>query len=81
VIRDVPEFRDNAVILIDQLKQIYIDGELDPIDTVNFFPKIFRKDYQVSIGLQAGEIDEPDQEFYGRYACRCAAQPYRILQP
>jgi peptide/nickel transport system substrate-binding protein len=42
VIRDVPEFRDNAVILIDQLKQIYIDGELDPIDTVNFFPKIFR---------------------------------------
>ncbi len=69
VIRDVPEFRDNAVILIDQLKQIYIDGELDPIDTVNFFPKIFRKDYQVSIGLQAGEIDEPDQEFYGRYAC------------
>ncbi len=69
MIRDVPEFRDNAVILIDQLKQIYIDGELDPIDTVNFFPKIFRKDYQVSIGLQAGEIDEPDQEFYGRYAC------------
>ena len=69
VIRDVPEFRDNAVILIDQLKQIYIDGELDPIDTVNFFPKIFRKDYQVSIGLQAGEIDEPDEEFYGRYAC------------
>src|SRR5712675_795014 len=69
MIRDVPEFRDNAVILADQLKQIYIDGELDPIDTVNFFPKIFRKDYQVSIGLQAGEIDEPDQEFYGRYAC------------
>jgi peptide/nickel transport system substrate-binding protein len=23
----------------------------------------------VSIGLNAGEIDEPDQEFYGRYAC------------
>jgi len=39
MIRDVPEFRDNAVILADQLKQIYIDGELDPIETVNYFPR------------------------------------------
>ena len=31
--------RDPAVILIDQLKEIYIDGELDPIDTAHWFPK------------------------------------------
>jgi hypothetical protein len=29
----MPFFRDTAVILIDQLKQIYIAGELEPIDT------------------------------------------------
>ena len=28
-----PVLRDPAVILIDQLKEIYIDGELEPIDT------------------------------------------------
>ena len=27
--RNLPHFRDPAVILIDQLKEIYIDGELE----------------------------------------------------
>ena len=31
--RDLPYFRDPAVILIDQLKEVYIDGELETIDT------------------------------------------------
>ena len=31
--RDVVYYRDPAVIVIDQLKQIYIDGELETIDT------------------------------------------------
>ncbi len=31
--RNIAIYRDPAVILIDQLKSIYIDGELDPIDT------------------------------------------------
>ena len=43
--RNIAIFRDPAVILIDQLKEIYIDGELDPIETANWFPKIYRKDY------------------------------------
>jgi peptide/nickel transport system substrate-binding protein len=40
--RDLPYFRDAAVILIDQLKEVYIDGELETIDTTNWFPKIRR---------------------------------------
>ena len=31
--RNVPGYRDAAVILIDQLKEIYIDGQLETIDT------------------------------------------------
>ena len=31
--RNIPPYRDPAVILIDQLKQIYIDAELEPVDT------------------------------------------------
>ena len=34
--RNIPPYRDPAVILIDQLKEIYIDGELDPIDTAQW---------------------------------------------
>jgi peptide/nickel transport system substrate-binding protein len=34
--RDLPDFRDPAVLLIDQLKEVYIEGELEPVDTTNF---------------------------------------------
>ena len=44
-VRDLPFLRDPAVILIDQLKEVYIDGELETIDTTNWLPKVMRKDY------------------------------------
>ncbi len=47
--RDLPYLRDPAVILIDQLKQVYIDGELETTDTTNWFPKIMRRDYIVGL--------------------------------
>jgi peptide/nickel transport system substrate-binding protein len=65
--RDWSIYRDPAVLLIDQLKQIYIDGELELIDTPQYFPKILRKDYTVALNLQTSGPD-PDpivQLFYG----------------
>jgi peptide/nickel transport system substrate-binding protein len=47
--RNIPTYRDPAVILIDQLKEIWIDGELDPVETANWFPKLARKDYQIGL--------------------------------
>ena len=67
--RNIPIFRDPAVILIDQLKEIYIDGELDPIETANWFPKIYRKDYQIGLNLTGVGVDDPDAQFYENYAC------------
>ena len=58
--RDLPVFRDPAVILIDQLKQVYIDGELETIDTTAYFPKIRRKDFAIGLNLQTSGPD-PDQ--------------------
>src|SRR5436190_3965366 len=66
--RDLPYLRDPAVILIDQLKQVYIDGELETTDTTNWFPKIMRKDYIVGItGAQSGP--DPDQVLHLLYGC------------
>ena len=42
--RNIAQYRDPAIILIDQMKEIYIDGELDAVETANWFPKIARKD-------------------------------------
>ena len=67
--RNLPDFRDNAIILIDQLKEIYVDGELAPIDTVSWFPTMYRKDYQIGYGFSAGVGDDPDDQFYTVYSC------------
>ena len=48
-VRNIPIARDPAIILLDQLKTIYIDAVLDPIETVNWFPKAIRKDYVVAL--------------------------------
>src|SRR5207245_6243036 len=47
--RNVPTYRDPAVILIDQLKEIYIDGELDTVETANWFAKVTRKDHMLGL--------------------------------
>jgi len=67
--RNIAQYRDPAVILIDQMKQIYIDGELDVVETANWFPKIARKDYMVGVNLTGSGVDDPDAYFFEHYAC------------
>jgi peptide/nickel transport system substrate-binding protein len=71
--RNIPITRDPAVILIDQLKGIYIDGELELIESANWFPKVIRKDYSVGLNLTGKSVDDPDQHFYENYLCGAEA--------
>jgi peptide/nickel transport system substrate-binding protein len=65
--RNIAIYRDPAVILIDQLKKIHIEGELEPIDTTVWYTKIQRKDYQVGMNLTGVGVDDPDVNFYENY--------------
>src|SRR5437016_11151461 len=67
--RNIAQYRDPAVILIYQMKQIYIDGELDVVETANWFPRIARKDYTIAGNLSGSGVDDPDAYFYEHYAC------------
>jgi peptide/nickel transport system substrate-binding protein len=67
--RNIAQYRDPAVVLIDQLKQIYIDGELEVVETANWFPKIARKDFMLAANLSGSGVDDPDAYFYEHYAC------------
>ncbi len=67
--RNIAQYRDPAVILIDQMKEIYIDGELDTVETANWFPKIARKDFMVGANLSGSGVDDPDAYFFEHYAC------------
>jgi len=66
--RDLPFLRDPAVLMIDQLKEVYIDGTLETIDTTNWFPKVMRRDYTVALSPAGGGPD-PDQNLYVTYGC------------
>ena len=67
--RNIPGYRDPAVILISQLKEIYIDGQLDALDTADYFPKLLRKDYTVGLAITETALDDPDQKFFENYLC------------
>jgi peptide/nickel transport system substrate-binding protein len=56
------------VILIDQLKEIYVDDELDTIDSTIWLTKVMRKDYVVGLNLSGSGLD-PDQDLYLLYGC------------
>src|SRR4029077_6834426 len=79
--RDIPPFRDPAVILLDQLKEIYIDADLEPIDTTQWFPRVNRKDYTVALNLTGNGIDDPDQNFYENYVCGAEGNYNKYCNP
>ena len=58
-----------AVILIGQLKEIYIDGQLEAVETANWYPKLRRKDFAIGYTPSEGGLDDPDQKLYEVYAC------------
>src|SRR5271169_437864 len=49
--RNLPGYRDPAGIMIDQLKEIYIDGQLEAVDTTQWYPRIMRKDFTVGLNV------------------------------
>src|SRR4029077_9054257 len=66
--RDLPSFRNAAVLLIDQLKQIYIEGELEIVDTSVYYPRLLRKDFTVGVNRQTSGPD-PDPTLDALYGC------------
>src|SRR5499427_6591610 len=62
--RNVPGYRDAAVVAISQLREVYVDAELELVDTANYFPRIMRKDYTLAVEVSTGGLDDPDQKFY-----------------
>jgi peptide/nickel transport system substrate-binding protein len=69
VARNIAWYRDPAAILIDQLKEIWIDAELETVETANWVPKLMRKDFTVAMSLSGSAVDDPDNQFYENYSC------------
>ena len=70
--RNRPVDRDPAVVLLSQLKEVYIDAELQLAETPQWYPKVMRKDYAVALSINENSVDDPDQTFYENYVCDAA---------
>ncbi len=67
--RNLPVYRDSSVLLIDQLKHVYIEGELEPLDSTVWYARMARKDYSVGVNVQGIGIDDPDVVFFETFGC------------
>jgi peptide/nickel transport system substrate-binding protein len=85
--RNLPTYRDPAVILIDQLKKIYIAGELDILDTPRWYARLAKKDYTIGLNVTGVSVDDPDGNIVENYSCKsernytqyCNAEVDRLL--
>src|SRR4029077_16758511 len=67
--RNLPTYRDPAVIVSDQLKKIFIVGELDILDTPRWYSKLSRKEYTIGLNLTGVSVDDPDGNIVENYSC------------
>ena len=67
--RNIPAYRDPAVLLIDHIKHAYLEAELEPIDTGAWYIRMLKKEYQVGLNVQGIGIDDPDVVFHENFAC------------
>jgi peptide/nickel transport system substrate-binding protein len=65
--RNIAVYRDPSAILLDQLKDIWIDGELELVETANWVPKLIRKDFTLGLNVLGTAVDDPDVYFYQNY--------------
>ena len=68
--RNIPLYRDPAVIFIDQMKKIHIDGELEVVDSTIWHAKVQRKDYAIGLNTTGVGVDDPDVNLVENYTCK-----------
>ncbi|MFI5002839.1 MAG: ABC transporter substrate-binding protein [Reyranellales bacterium] len=68
--RGLPLYKDPAALLVSQLKEIYIDAELEVVETSLWFSRLGRKEFVLGVNATGNGVDDPDQTFYENFACK-----------
>jgi peptide/nickel transport system substrate-binding protein len=68
--RGISLYKDPAVILAGQLKEIWIDAEVEIVETSQWFPKVRRKQYTLGLNTTGNGVDDPDQNFFENFSCK-----------
>jgi len=68
--RGVAIYKDPAQLLQSQLRDIYIDADLEVVETSLWFNRLGRKEYTLCVNATGNGIDDPDQTFFENFACK-----------
>jgi peptide/nickel transport system substrate-binding protein len=68
-VQSVQAYRNWAAWALGELKQIYVTGELDVVELGNYYPRMARKEYAISVLSSASPVDEPDLLYYEGFIC------------
>jgi peptide/nickel transport system substrate-binding protein len=68
--RNLPNYREATVIVTDQLKKIHIAGELDILETPQWYARLARKDYTIGLNVTGVSVDDPDGNIVENYSCK-----------
>jgi peptide/nickel transport system substrate-binding protein len=67
--RNIPIYIDFASFVINELKQVGVEGSLKQVETAQWHPLATRKEYQAAPNLTGIGADDPDANFYENFAC------------
>lgn len=68
--RALDQYKDPAIILIDQLKHVNIEGELFVTDSTVWYNVMQKKDYTVALNVTGVGVDNPDANFVENFYCK-----------
>jgi peptide/nickel transport system substrate-binding protein len=67
--RNLVTYRNPAVLMLDQLKKIFIEAELEVLDSTQWYARMTRKDYTLALNGMGIAVDDPDGNIVENYAC------------
>jgi peptide/nickel transport system substrate-binding protein len=68
--RGVALYKDPADLLKKQLAPIYIDADIEVVETSLWFARLGRKEYTLGVNATGNGVDDPDQTFYENFSCK-----------
>ena len=69
ITRNAQTYRDSAVLFLDQISHIYMDGELKIIETGVWYNTLTQKKFAVGLNQTGTPVDDPDTHLFENYAC------------
>ncbi len=68
--RGVALYKEPAEMLAGQLRDIYIDADVEIVETSLWFSRLNRKEYTLGVNATGNGVDDPDQTFFENFACK-----------